>query len=156
NASLSASYGVDDSNLNRWRGNSDFNRTNSLQASYIYDFPLFKNSTNRFLRGGLSGWQLSGITSFFSGLPRDFNCGGTGLGSGLGLVMRHNLVVPLKIKKGVVDDPVCGPVPTWFNPAVLGQPLASQYFANGQPGMFGYMGRNVLTGPGRNNWDLGL
>ena len=22
--------------------------------------------------------------------------------------------------------------------------------------MFGYMGRNVLTGPGRNNWDLAL
>src|SRR5215472_11724693 len=28
--------------------------------------------------------------------------------------------------------------------------------ANGQPGMFGYMGRNVLTGPGRNNWDMAL
>jgi hypothetical protein len=22
--------------------------------------------------------------------------------------------------------------------------------------MFGYMGRNILTGPGRNNWDLAL
>lgn len=35
-------------------------------------------------------------------------------------------------------------------------PLQSQYYANNQPGMFGYMGRNVLTGPGRNNWDLAL
>ena len=47
-------------------------------------------------------------------------------------------------------------LPTWFNPGDLGQPLASQYYANGEPGMFGYLGRNVLTGPGRNNWDLGL
>jgi hypothetical protein len=35
-------------------------------------------------------------------------------------------------------------------------PALSQFSANGEPGMFGYMGRNVLTGPGRNNWDLAL
>ena len=57
----------------------------ACSASYIYDFPFFKNSTSRFLRGGLAGWQLSGISSFFSGLPVDFNCGGTGLASGIGL-----------------------------------------------------------------------
>lgn len=156
NASQSASYGVDDSNLDRWTGNSDFNRTNGLQASYIYDLPFFKNNTNRFLRGGLGGWQVSGITSLYSGLPVDFNCGGTGLASGIGQGMRCNTIGPLRIQKGVVDDPVYGPVPTWFNPAVLQQPLAAQYYSNGEPGMFGYMGRNVLTGPGRNNWDIGV
>jgi len=44
----------------------------------------------------------------------------------------------------------------WFDPSVLTQPLQSQLLANGQAGMFGYLGRNVLTGPGRNNWDLAL
>jgi hypothetical protein len=34
--------------------------------------------------------------------------------------------------------------------------LYSQLLANGEPGMFGNMGRNVLTGPGRNNFDLAL
>ena len=63
---------------------------------------------------------------------------------------------PLKIQKGVVDDPQFGPTPSWFNPAVIQQPLMSQLYANSEPGMFGYMGRNVLTGPGRNNWDLAL
>jgi hypothetical protein len=29
-------------------------------------------------------------------------------------------------------------------------------YANGEPGMFGNMGRNILTGPGRNNWDMAL
>jgi len=149
-------YGVDDSNLNRWYGSSDFNRANTLVASYIYDLPFFKNNTNRFLKNGLGGWQVSGITSFFSGLPVDFNCGGTGLSSGIGNGMRCNTLGPLKKQKSTVDDPTYGPVPTWFNPALLEQPLASQYFANGEPGMFGYMGRNVLPGPGRNNWDVGL
>jgi hypothetical protein len=28
--------------------------------------------------------------------------------------------------------------------------------ADGQPGMFGYLGRNPLADPGRNNWDMAL
>src|SRR5215472_6606797 len=133
-------------------------------------FPAFTTPANRrpsfsgrragrgiawFLKSALSGWQLSGISSFLSGLPVDFNRGGTGLASGIGLGMRCNTLGPVKIHKGVYNDPVYGPVPTWFNPAVLQQPFMSQYYSNGEPGMFGYLGRNVLTGPGRNNWDLG-
>jgi hypothetical protein len=49
-----------------------------------------------------------------------------------------------------------GPTATWFDPSVIGQITVPQLAANGEPGMFGYMGRNVLTGPGRNNWDLAL
>jgi hypothetical protein len=156
NASSSSSYGVDDTNLNRWTGNQDFNRSQTLVASYIYDLPFFRNNTNRFVKNGLGGWQFSGISSFFSGIPLDFNCGGTGLASGIGQGMRCNTLGPLKIQKSTFNDPTYGPVPTWFNPAVLQQPLASQYYSNNEPGMFGYLGRNVLTGPGRNNWDLGL
>ena len=147
---------MDDSNLDRWYGSSDFNRTQTVVASYIYALPFFKNSPNRFLKGGLGGWEFSGITSFFSGLPVDFNCGGTGLSSGISNGMRCNTLGPLKVQKSTVDDPTYGPVPAWFNPAVIAQPLASQYYSNGEPGMFGYLGRNVLAGPGRNNFDLAL
>ena len=31
-----------------------------------------------------------------------------------------------------------------------------QLAANNQPGMFGNLGKNPLTGPGRNNWDLAV
>jgi hypothetical protein len=55
-----------------------------------------------------------------------------------------------------MTDTQFGPTPTWFNPAVLQQPYLSQYASNGESGMFGYEGRNVLTGPGRNNWDIAL
>ena len=60
------------------------------------------------------------------------------------------------IQKGVYNDPTYGPTPTWYNPANIAQVNMSQLASNGEPGMFGYMGKNALTGPGRNNWDLGL
>ena len=142
--------------LSRWKGTSDLNRTQVLMMNYVYDLPFFKNAANGFLRQALGGWRVSGITAFFTGAPMDFNCGVSGFASGIGTPVRCNTVGPLKIKKGVVNDPEFGPMVTWFDPSAITQPLASQLYANGEPGMFGYMGRNVLTAPGRNNWDLAL
>ncbi len=150
------STGVNDYQLSRWRATSSSNRTHVLVANYIYDLPFFKHASSAFLKTGLGGWQVSGITSLFSGQPVDFNCGETGYSSGIGGSVRCNTVGPLKIQKGTVNDPTFGPTPTWFNPAVIAQPLLSQYTADGAAGMFGTMGRNALTGPGRNNWDLAL
>ena len=149
--------GVDDDNLSRWRGTSDLNRTQVLVMNYIYDLPFFKNSPNRLLKGTLGGWRVSGITSFFTGQPVDFGCGITDMSSGIGGGVRCNTLGPLKIKKGIdSSDTEFGPTPTWFDPSVIGQPTLEQLRADGQAGMFGYMGRNVLTGPGRNNWDMAL
>lgn len=39
---------------------------------------------------------------------------------------------------------------------MIGQITIPQLRSDGEPGMFGYMGRNPLTGPGANNWDLAL
>jgi hypothetical protein len=99
---------------------------------------------------------VSGITSFYAGEPLEFDCGVNGFATGIGTSVRCNTVGPLKIQKGTVNDPQFGAVRTWFDPSVVTQPLASQLAANGEPGMFGYMGRNALTGPGRNNFDLAL
>ena len=105
----------------------------------------------------MGGWQVSGITTFFTGEPvSPIFCGATGYSSGIGGPMLCNTVAPLKIDKGTYNDPTFGPMKTWYNPAALQQPQLSQYYANGQSGMFGYEGRDVLTGPGRNNWDLAL
>jgi hypothetical protein len=108
------------------------------------------------VRQAFGGWNVSGITSMFTGEPVDFNCGINGYQTGIGTSVRCNTVGPLKINKSTYNDPTFGPMVRWFNPSVLTQPLQSQLAANGQPGMFGYMGRNALTGPGRNNWDIGL
>jgi hypothetical protein len=143
-------------NANRWYGTSDLNRTNVLTFNYVYDLPFFKNSSNKFVKGAFGGWEVSGITSFYSGEPIDFNCGVSGFSTGIGTAMGCNSVGPVKIDKTTVNDPTYGPTLSWYNPANITQPQASQLLANNEPGMFGYMGRNFLTGPGRNNWDISL
>jgi Carboxypeptidase regulatory-like domain len=156
--------GVDDTNPQRWKATGDLNRTHVLILNYIYDLPFFRKSSNAFLRGGLGGWTVSGVTSFYTGVPIDFGiagpngpaCGIPGFSTGIGLGVQCDLVGPLKAKKSTQIDPQFGPMVTWFDPSVVAQPTFAQLAANGQSGMFGNMGRNVLTGPGRNNWDLAL
>jgi hypothetical protein len=149
--------GVEDwYNLSRWRATSSFNRTHMLQLNYIYELPFFRNSGNPFLKSGLGGWQLSGISSFFTGLPVNFTCTKNGYASAIGESVLCNSVGTFGISKGVTNDPRYGPVVTWFNPGTIAMANLSQYSATGAPGMFGYLGRNALTGPGRNTWDIAL
>jgi len=124
--------------------------------NYIYNLPFFAHSANSFVRFGLGGWQVNGITTFSSGPPLETNCGISGMSSAVGGSVRCNTVGKVGVQKGVYDDPTYGPTPTWYNPATIGQVNVSQLASNGEPGMFGYMGKNALTGPGRNDWDLGL
>jgi hypothetical protein len=152
-----ASTGLGESQeLSRWRGSSYLNATNVLMLNYVYGIPLFKQATERFVRGALGGWKVSSITSFFSGLPITPSCGVNGFSTGIGEGMACNSVGPVKIQKTVAINPGYGPMLRWWNPNTVTQPLASQLLADGEPGMFGYLGESVLTGPGRNNWDMGL
>jgi hypothetical protein len=78
------------------------------------------------------------------------------MASGVGGNVLCNGLGNFNVKKGVVNDPEFGPTPTWFDPATIGQITIPQLAANNEPGMFGYLGKNPLRGPGRNNWDMGL
>lgn len=147
---------VDPFNQERWYATSDNNRTQVFTTSYIYNLPFFTHAGNRFVRGALGGWEVSGITTFMTGLPVNFQCGMQYLSTGIGGGVQCNTLGPLKINKTTYNDPTYGPTLSWYNPGVVSQPLASQLLANGEPGMFGYMGRNVLTGPGANDTDLAL
>ncbi|PYT26887.1 MAG: hypothetical protein DMG57_20050 [Acidobacteria bacterium] len=148
--------GVNDYDLSRWKATSSLNQSQMLVFNYIYALPFFSHLGNGVARSVLGGWEVSGIATFRTGTPIDFGCGIAGLSSGVGGPVRCNSLGPLTVKKGVIDDPQFGPTATWFDPGVIGQITVPQLAANGQPGMFGFMGRNVLTGPGRNNWDLAL
>ncbi|HMD83866.1 MAG TPA: carboxypeptidase-like regulatory domain-containing protein [Terriglobia bacterium] len=156
------STGVDDNfNLSRWKATSDLNRAQVLEMSYVYELPFFKQASG-VKRQALGGWTISGISSFYTGEPVDFGCGltdpvsGLGYSTGIGGGTRCNSLGPVKIKKGIYDDPTYGPTPTWIDPSVVGQITLPQLRSDGEPGMFGYMGRNPLTSPGVNNWDLAL
>ncbi|MGH9326873.1 MAG: carboxypeptidase regulatory-like domain-containing protein [Terriglobia bacterium] len=154
--SLYFSSGVDDTNVSRWYGNGDINTPQELVMNYIYREPFFKNSSIPILRGALGGWEISGITSFIDGVPINFTCGILGMSNGVGEGIMCNSLGKFGIDKSTINDPTFGPTPGWINPAGIGQPALVQLPSNGEPGMFGYMGRNVLQGPGRNDWDLAL
>jgi hypothetical protein len=145
------SGGINDYNLSRWKATGDANRTQVLQMSYIYALPFFSKSASAVARQALGGWQVTGISSFFTGEPVDFDCGVTGYSSELGGSVRCDTVGKVAINKTTYNDPVYGPTVSWWNPAVVAQPLFSELSST-----FGNMGRNVLTGPGRNNWDIAL
>jgi len=144
----------DEHDLNRWRGNSDLDRRHMLNLNYVYDLPFFKNA-EPWLKNTLGGWQVSGMAFFMSGTPLDIGCGFGGLSTGVGGSMRCN---PLGKQSGksIVQNATYGPTVQWFNVDAFAQPTIDQLYADGQPGMFGYLGRNTLIGPGRNNWDLSL
>ena len=148
--------GVDGNfNLSRWRATADLNRTHIVQINYVYDIPLFKKSSP-LLKGALGGWEISGIASFFTGQPVDFNRTPKGFSTGIGTSARCDNVGTVAVHKQIADEPGYGPTLLWWDPGTVAMPLASELLANNEPCMFGCMGRNILTGPGRNNWDMAL
>ena len=44
-------------------------RRHILSASYIYELPFFRSSSNQALKAALAGWQVAGITYANSGQP---------------------------------------------------------------------------------------
>ncbi len=146
----------DDYHLSRWYGNSADNQAQVLTMNYVYMLPFFAHSSNHLLHGALAGWQFGGITTFATGNPIGVSCGLAGMSSAVGGGVTCNSLGKVQIDKGTVDDPVYGPTPTWFNPGAIEQITAPQLYSNGESGMFGYMGKFALTGPGRNDWDLSL
>jgi hypothetical protein len=146
--------------MNRWKATSDLNRSQILMLNYVYDLPFFKNSANKFAKQTIGGWRVSGITAMFTGAPSGVStwgmCGAAGYQTGIGGGVMCNSVGKVRVQKSTYNDPTFGPMVRWVDPSTMSQPTLDQYYANGQGGMFGYMGRNTLNGPGRNNWDLAL
>jgi hypothetical protein len=158
------STGIDDNtDLSRWKATSDLNRAQVVEMSFIYEMPFFKHANSAVTRQALSGWTISGIPSFYTGEPVNFiTCGitdpvsGLGYATGVGGGVMCNTLGPVKTKKWTYDDPTYGPTPAWVDPSMIAQVTLPQLRADHEPGMFGYMGRNALTSPGVNNWDLAL
>jgi outer membrane receptor protein involved in Fe transport len=112
---------------------SGFDRTHVLVLSYVYELPQFRGS-NGFLRHVLGGWQLSGISRFESGTPFSITIPGDRAGVGTS-GQRADVTGPIKLEKTQLR---------WF----------SGSFALPAQGTFGNLGRNVVRGPGINNWDV--
>jgi hypothetical protein len=125
-----------------WRydnGPSGYDRTHNAAVNFIYDIPWLRDSSNRFLKSTIGGWQISGIVTITSGLP--INPQLTGGQSGNGLPNATNR--PDQV--GSVSYP--HQVGQWFNTGAFVAPAL---------GVWGNAGHNSLRGPGRDNWNLSL
>jgi hypothetical protein len=133
-------------NPNLSRGLSAFDATHNFVVSYNYVLPID-------LLGGpkklTSGWTISGITSFATGLPvtlvetDDHSLLGTAFGGPIVLpVDTPDQVAPLHIM-----NPRDTPNHLYFNPGA---------FAPSAIGLEGDARRTFFHGPGVNNWNLAL
>ena len=100
-------------------------RTHVFTANYVYELPFFKESKGltSFLLGG---WQVSGITQFWSGPPISRVVNGTTNGSRRGIRVDQigdpfaNL--PADVPGGIY----------WFNPGAFAPPADGQYGNTGR------------------------
>jgi hypothetical protein len=116
------------------RAVSSFDRTHVLALSYIYELPFFRASQG-LQRKLLAGWQISGISRFESGAPLNVTIPADRAGVG-GTGQRPDVLAPVTVDKELAR---------WFS---------TGSFANPALGMFGNSGRNLIRGPGINNWDV--
>jgi hypothetical protein len=124
-------------------GKSDFDRTHIVQINWLYDLPgLTKLIRNNKVAGVIGDhWQLSGIASFISGSP-----------SGIGLSTTNGLDIPGGgdgVRTLVLSNPILPKsqrsITGYFNTTVFALP------AIGTPGN---APRDVVRGPGTNNFDM--
>jgi hypothetical protein len=124
------------------RGRSDNDRRKVAVASVIWNLDYF-NRVNPFLRAIVNDWQLSGIVTLQSGSPFTATTG-----------TDVNLDGNSNDRANLIGDPFLDPHRSrndvsneWFNIAA---------FSKGANGTDGTAARNLMTGPGSKNVDMGI
>ena len=113
-------------------------------SSGVYELPFFTNSSNKFVKGVLGNWEVTGIYRLQSGMPFSISGGGGNpSGTNLGRERADYTGQPLNVHQGAKGQWL----QTYFNRAAF-VPTAT--------GTFGNSGRNIITGPGVNSCDLGI
>ena len=123
-------------------GPSDANHTHRLVMDINYLVP-FNKAWNRLTQAFLAGWQLSAISTFESGSPNTIFNGSTSSFDYMG-------DVPLRICNGNLSRGDRSFL-RYFDTACFQDPVAGP---NGVAVSRGNAGRNIIIGPGINNWDM--
>ena len=132
--------------LNDEYGRANLDRRHVLNVNYIYELPFYQSQ-----RGAagklLGGWQISGITYYFTGLG--FTATTAGLdAAGIGILSN----TPSGFRPNVICDPNSGGAKTfaqWFNTACFAQVPAGSNAAGNES-------RNVILGPPTTRFDATL
>ena len=133
-------------NLRAEYARANLDRRHVLSVNYIYELPFFVNQ--RTLKEKvLGGWQISGITSYFTGLGFSATTSSNDP-AGLGLLGSS----PSGARPDVICDPNAGAPHTfvqWFNIACFANPPAGV-------NRVGNESRNVINGPSTTRFDATL
>ncbi|MGH9720226.1 MAG: hypothetical protein ACRD8O_08440, partial [Bryobacteraceae bacterium] len=121
-------------------GPAGFDRTHVFTIDYVYLLPNFAAhlGNSGAAQTLLNGWQISGITRFWTGPPLGVGSNGNAgtLGGGIRSDYLGGQIIP------DTQDRL-----NWFNPLVFGRPV---------DGSLGNTGKYVLRGPGINQWDFSV
>jgi Carboxypeptidase regulatory-like domain/TonB-dependent Receptor Plug Domain len=152
----SAAAGIGQDNSGGWQGflnnhdpardygPSDFNVGQRFVSSFVYQLPVGRgkrvlSDASKPVDMLLGGWQLTGIVTFQQGFPMTILAGDpTGLLDSFGQNRADQVGKNTGFHKGINE---------WFNTAAYVQPA---------PNVFGNTGRDIITMPGINNWDVGI
>ena len=115
-------------------------QTHALTFNYSWQLPIFRTGAG-WQKAVLGGWQLVGITTFRSGLPQNVCIDHDVAGTRGEECQRPNLVASPNLDKGQRT------LRRFFNPDA---------FVLQEPGTFGNAARNLVRGPGVNNWDISI
>jgi hypothetical protein len=126
-------------NYDIWRdyGPANWDVPHRFVASYIYDIPFLKESSNAFLRYVVAGWQVAGVTTVQSGTPVNVTIGGDVANIGITGLQRPNVV-------GSLPDLNCQTEASTGNEINC---FDSTAFAMPAAFTFGDADRNILRGP---------
>ena len=136
------SQSSDPFNWSKAKGPADFDVRSRFVTSFIYAFPFFKNGS-ALGKAILGGWQLNGILTLQTGAPFSVLAGVDRSLAGVGLD-HADVFGPVAVYN---DRARNSKVADYFNTTVFGLPA---------PGTFGTSGRNILHGPGIQNFDTSL
>jgi hypothetical protein len=130
------------------QGPSFFDRTSVAFVNYIYDVPLFRNSSNGALKTLLGGWEIAGISTFQTGAPNNITLGGNPGSNGVqNGTNRPNLAGSLTYPKTLTANGI-----QWFGVGTTANPV----FTAPTTGQWGNLGHNAVRGPGRDDWNLAI
>jgi hypothetical protein len=122
-------------------GLSAVHRAHLLNINYIYELPFFRGSHHSAIRNVLGGWEFAGVTTYQSGAPNSIVVSSDVARIGASS-SRATLLADPNLSAG--DRTLT----RWFNTEAALQPERMIQ------GVFGNGGRDVLIGPGLNQWDI--
>jgi outer membrane receptor protein involved in Fe transport len=152
-------------------GRSDFDVNHRFVASAVYQLPIgrgkrFGGGMSKALDLVVGGWQITNITTFQKGFPFSILCNNNLLD--LTTFTQRCNMIGNPYPSGFHRD-----INHWFNSAIsyttsptdqndsfrsscVAANLTGVAFCQPLNGQFGSSGRDILRGPGINNWDMGL